>query len=113
MNKYEVEFDNGALVEIETEPTIEEIFTEEYMEDWSRYFYDIDTPEGHLKQIAYCALKWPSDREWEGYGPVDRAFGSNIRELTIIDGDGNKLGRAKVFVKYSGDEYWNAEVRAV
>lgn len=101
MNKYEVEFDNGAFVEIKTEPAIEEIFTEEYMEEWSNYFYDIWTTEGHLKQIAHMAVNYEYDSFWEGYGPVEKY--SNPRKLTIIDGEGNELGVALVNVVYSGD----------
>lgn len=114
MTKYEVRFENDALVEIETDPSAEEIFTEEYMKDFARYFYPFNTVDDHLRELASRAADsgYVDTGFWEGYGSVKGSRHSKIKEVEIINGDGDVLGTVKLKVKQWPTQYgWNSSVK--
>lgn len=86
--KYEIWYTNGAGAEVEVDP---EIFTEQWMESYRRYFHNVTEVEEHIVNLAWLTLNAPRLSFWEGYGPVR---GWVEKTLTVLDEDGNDLGIA-------------------
>lgn len=67
MAKFEVEITTNCCVEVVAG---EGVFTPEFLDEFSRHFYDIETAEEHLKNIAVLVAvgKMSWDGFVEGYG---------------------------------------------